>query len=184
MAYATAAEYRSHFSINATTGRYTDAALGDALTLASDVIDRELFRTFGIDSDEDDHEFVYDGEPFIVPDFAEVSAVDPDGTHRRFKRRSAEWPYNLVTWDADDRPARGDTVTITGKRGWSDVPTAIKMLTLEMAALWLLDGDRSRSQVAVVDEVETLTAAASGMLNRVRRAYEFPMQGYGVAAEA
>ena len=184
MAYATPADYRDRFGTSTTSGLYTDGHLQDVLDLTAELLEQELYRSFGVDAAEADHEFVYDGDPFIVPDFAEVSAIDPAGSERRFQRKREPYPYNVIVFDDRTAPRMGDTVTITGKRGWSEVPAAIKQLNIELAGLWLLDGDRVRNQIELGDSPQALTRSAREMIGRVEQAYKFPMEGYGVAQEA
>ena len=183
MSYATPAEYRARFGIpdDTTNAKYANARIQPALDLASTRIDRFTGRHFMAQS-SDEHRFIYDGSPFLIPDFSSITAIDPSGTAARQKRTPPDWPYNMVRFDRDSCPALGEVVTITGRQGWATVPAGIQQATIELAALWLLDGDRTHNQISLGETVQNLTREARSLLQETIA--DFKRNTYYIAEEA
>lgn len=147
MSYNTVADYKRNREKSRNEGSDSDVDIQRALDSAQELIHSSLQRHFQT-TPEGDYEYVYNGEPFLIPDFSTISSVEPQGSERRLRGKPGHFPYNRIRFV--NRPMRGDTVRVKGKRGWAAVPSAILEAELDLAAIIRVEGPRSKGQVTTL----------------------------------
>ena len=62
-------------------------------------------------------------------------------------------------------------IEIVGLFGWPSIPVAIKVATIELAALWRIETPRATRRVNEMGQVESLSREASSLMNQWLYAY-------------
>lgn len=146
MTYFDIDEYRTVADKQKTDGRDSDTYIGLAEQWARNKINTVTGRDFDLYPSA-----MYladtDGDTLLIPEFVSISTLSDNATGERVayvgEGLKLGWPIERLTLTGAAIPK---TVKITGVRGWPSVPVAIKLLAIELAAMWRLDGPRAWRQ--------------------------------------
>jgi hypothetical protein len=155
--YATLADYKQYVSTRGLSGvvgadASDDAAIEMLIESASRYIDAETGRRFYKDANDGVYYFTAQSPRICyLPDFASITSVEVDYSGVRSYTALTSADYDVVPYNyaADGLPITAIVVSplssygyfptcergikITGKRGWSSVPTDIKHACIEIA---------------------------------------------------
>lgn len=138
--YATVDDLESRSAKLDNDGLSTDTNIELDLMAASEFIDRKAHRTFHLlDSDTQSYQLpAFPGRAWqYIGDYATVTAVTLDDEALalnddytlRHANDNPRFPYAWI----DFTEARTGTIEVTGQRGWSAIPSIIKLMTIRIA---------------------------------------------------
>ena len=176
--YATPALYRSLKRKENVGGFDDDATIEIALDWATDFINQHCGRSFdsepaAVQSWVLNDPYAASVEVYEIGDWVSVSSVMVGDTvleaHEYAVVRTGvglSWPYEYICFPN----ARKGTLTLSGTRGWASVPSGIKLVCVEAAALWRLQTARA-FQVAGVSEGRDITDVAQRIFGKTLSQY-------------
>jgi hypothetical protein len=192
--YATAAEYRTQ---TGKTGTASDALVLSQLKAVSRYLDRALVRPLGFNKDGTAAVRVYvmgRGHILDIDDHVSVSSVEiGDKWSGDYQTALATTAYALLPRNAalgpESRPYRqieflttnpgfDSLVRVTGIGGWNAVPDAIKIATIELAAIFRIESARATSSINEMQQLVSTSKEAKGILAGITSAYRQHTRAY------
>ena len=192
-AYATVDQYRRRF--NKTQAANID--LESLLASASDLIDRELDRSFSKDAEPVTRTYEFgrlaQGCQLWIDDMAEApsevivsnggsfdDATALDSDDYRLEPMNAAYGRNPEPWYSILFPATrgyyGELARVTTRWGWPAVPPAITQATLELAGLIVAEGPRATREISVgTTRIIQVSRAAQDVIHRLYDSYRKPV---------
>ena len=142
--------------------------------------------------------YVYGEFRIPVDDFAEISAVTIDGTAQMLntdywpisshgfelsqERTRTRWPIDYLEFE--HVLAGGTEIIVTGRRGWEDVPNAVKLATVEYAAMWRLSSPRAWRQGGLEGSTRNVAKDAANIILSSLNEFRRIQQGGRIRAKA
>lgn len=189
--YATVNDYKAYLSVRGLQGVAgvdvsDDTVIEMLIEAVSRTIERLSGRRFWKDSSDTAYYYTAEDEDCLeLPDFASITTVSVDLSNTRTYTdlASTDWDALPDNYSAEGKPIRGLAITptsttyfptyrrgvkVTGKRGFTSVPTDIKDATLEIVQ----NIYASRSGQTSAGKI---TATASGIVIRPEDIPEFAM---------
>jgi hypothetical protein len=200
-AYATAAEYRTRYSITQTSGQLAEAAILADLTAISRHIDSKVGRFFTKDASAVARKYRRDernpnAEILHVDDLVSVTSIkideDNDGS---FADESAlavadfelqpvnaalgaeVKPFTMIRatpWGAQGSWPTGIWIEVTAVFGWPAVPAAIKSATLDIAAILRIESPRATRRIPEMGDAIESSREAQDILQAIVATYRHP----------
>ena len=153
--YATLDDYKSFVALRGLDGIVRsdvsdDAVIEMMIEATSRLVERLSGRRFWVDASDTAYYYTAEDEDCLeLPDFASITTVSVDlsGLRSYTDLTSTDWEVTPYNYAAEGKPIRGLAIVppsaayfptsrrgvkVTGKRGWSTVPTDVKDAVLEI----------------------------------------------------